>query len=144
MLKAARAYYDGHHPKALKVREGDKDPNVTVNFCRKIVNASVAWLFGDNESGEMLKMEIEEGEAAETGTDAEDDEPVGRTPGEADADAWLKRVWQLNGGARLMQRLAGGRPSAGTASSSCCRPTTRPTSSTCRRSSPRRRRWCSC
>lgn len=110
MLEAARAYYSGHHLKPLKTRPGDKDPNVIINYCRKLVEASVAWLFGDNESGEMLKMELEEGELAEAPADADDDEDAAPAPGgqdrpRAEAEAWLHEVWEANGGAQFLQKV---------------------------------------
>lgn len=95
MLLAARSFYTGEHPAALKVRDGDKDPNVVINFCRKVIDNSVAWLFGDRERGQMIKMMVKAAlDAAQTDT---------ATPDEA--QAYLDEVWEKNGGAWMLQKL---------------------------------------
>jgi len=112
MIKAAQDYYDGLHPQSLKVRPNDKDPNVIINLCRRIINNSVAWLFGDVESGEIIKMELEEGERQEQKanpaeeSNAPDEPPAESTEPEIDpGEEWLKQVWEANGGALLLQKL---------------------------------------
>ena len=40
------AYYRGHHRKNIKAKPNQADDNVTINWSKKIVNASVAFLFG--------------------------------------------------------------------------------------------------
>jgi hypothetical protein len=90
MLLAAHSFYAGEHPAALKVREGDKDPNIVINFCRKVIDNSVAWLFGDRERGQMLQM------AVKAQTEA--------TAPEA-AQTYLDMVWEKNGGAWMLQKL---------------------------------------
>ena len=39
-------YYRGHHRKTIKVKTGQADDNVTLNWSKKIVNAGVGFLFG--------------------------------------------------------------------------------------------------
>lgn len=116
VIAAAQLYYDGFHPKPLKVRQGDKDPNVIVNLCRSIINKSVAWMFGDPENGEMLKFELPaEDKAVEDEPETESapgqtplaDEPPETEPKDpnAEAEAWLEEVWSANGGAQLLQKI---------------------------------------
>jgi len=39
-------YYRGHHRKTIKVKPGQADDNVTLNWAKKIVNVGVGFLFG--------------------------------------------------------------------------------------------------
>jgi hypothetical protein len=117
MIKAARDYYKGDHPQPLKVKEGEHDDNVIVNLCRSLINRSVAWLFGDSENGQMLKMTLpipkdaglESGEGAEDGETEGDGETEPEARAEAaartKAEEYLEQVWKANGGARLLMRL---------------------------------------
>lgn len=117
MIEAARAYFDGEHPKPLKVPTGEKDPNVIINLCRSLINKSVSWLFGDPENGEMITMELpvedeDKQEAAEPGA-ANDGGEGGEIPPQqdephgiiAEAEAWVKSVWEANGGAQFLNRV---------------------------------------
>lgn len=40
------SYYRGHHRKNIKVKPGQADDNVTINWSKKIVNQGVGFLFG--------------------------------------------------------------------------------------------------
>lgn len=140
MLRAARAYFDGDHPRPLKPREGQYDPNIIINFCRRLIVKIAAWLMGDPKEGEMLKMEVVETAldtaSAEHGMDpSTTDRGIGgsgdggmanggsrmangQTPNEkmagisagmaksSAANDWLKRVWEANGGAHLLLKIA--------------------------------------
>ena len=64
-------YYRGHHRKNIKVKPNQADDNVTINWSKKIVNASVAFLFG-----KPLSFIID------------DDDDV-----ESDAEAYLREIW---------------------------------------------------
>lgn len=46
-------YYRGHHRKALKVRPGQADDNVTLNLSKRVVNKSVQFLFGKSVDFEL-------------------------------------------------------------------------------------------
>jgi len=116
MIKAARAYYDGNHPASLKARPGEPDPNVVINLCRRLINDTTAWLFGDPDHGAMLRMELREGEQETEGAGADvaaDEEPpaqdeqaqvLAQAQAVNPAQDWLDRVWAANGGPRLLQR----------------------------------------
>lgn len=81
-FKKAWDYYYGKHAKPLKVRPGQTDDNVVVNYTRKIVNAGVSFLFGKD-----LNFELDE----TTDTNAEQ---------------WLREVWRANKQMTLLQKLA--------------------------------------
>lgn len=66
-IDAAWAYYRGEHRKALKIRKGHVDDNVIVNLARKVVNQSVAMLYGglptfdlpgDDDTTQALEAEL--------------------------------------------------------------------------------------
>lgn len=76
--KAWDAYY-GRHPKPLKVRPGQTDDNVTLNYARLIADKGAAFLFG-----------------GEVGFAADDE----------GAQAWLAECWAKNQQARLLTQLA--------------------------------------
>lgn len=111
MLKVARKFYDGLHPQSLKVRPGDQDPNIIINFCRKVVDNSVAWMFGDVERGLMLKMElIGQNQTSKTqkpkSQNAEGQ--IGEAAGgeeESEAELWLSQAWEANGGPQFFQKM---------------------------------------
>jgi len=79
--KAWEAYY-GNFRKPLRVRTGQVDDNVLVNFCRLIADKSVAFLFG-NELGFELD------ELADTA-----------------AEEWLQECWRVNHKMQFLQKLA--------------------------------------
>lgn len=112
-IAAARAYFNGEHRKPLKVAPGAKDHNVIVNLCRSLINKSVAWLFGDPDDGEMLRMTVR---APKRASDAMHDEAAAadNAPDQATsagdsiesrAEDYLLDVWRKNGGVRLLQRM---------------------------------------
>ena len=78
---AWKAYY-GDLPKPLKVRPGNVDDNIRLNFVRLIVDKGVSFLFGKN-----LTFELVEGET---------------TP----AEEWLAACWQYNRKMTLLQKTA--------------------------------------
>ncbi len=75
-FEAAWRAYNGKHPKPLKVEKGKRDPNVTVNYARVIVDKSVSFLFGHLEQDD-LGFELKEGEQTE-------------------AERWLDAAWEEN------------------------------------------------
>lgn len=82
MAHAWEAYLTGPK-KQLKVRPGQPDDNVVVNYARMIVDKGVAFLFGKD-----IQLE----------TDPDTDD----TPEEA----WLRGFWAYNGGMVTLQKLA--------------------------------------
>jgi len=74
--------YHGEHERQLKVRPGQTDDNVIVNYCRVIVDKGVSFLFGQEPRFEL----------DETTT----------TP----AEEWLEACWSANRKATFLQRLA--------------------------------------
>lgn len=74
--------YHGEHERQLKVRPGQNDDNVIVNYCRVIVDKGVSFLFGQEPRFEL----------DETTT----------TP----AEEWLEACWSANRKATFLQRLA--------------------------------------
>lgn len=82
----ARAWqvYFGKHPKPLKVKEGQPDDNVTVNFARLIVDVGVSFLFGAEPQFDL------DSDSSET------------TP----AEGWLNECWRANRKSQLLQKLA--------------------------------------
>jgi hypothetical protein len=107
MIAAARRYYKGYHPPSLKVRPKEKNFNVVINQCRRIVNDSVAWLFGDRNRVDVLDFELQ----PKTDSEVAVEDDVAGTPDEAlsarmaEAEAYLRKVWRENGGARLIQKI---------------------------------------
>lgn len=81
--KAWDAYF-GNAPAVLKIKPGQADDNVNVNYVRLIVDKGVSFLFGQPVQWEL---------------DSESDE---RTP----AEAWLDECVRVNGGHILLQKLA--------------------------------------
>jgi hypothetical protein len=73
--RAWLAYY-GQMDRPLRVRPGDPDDNVLLNYARLIVNTTVAFLFGRD-----IRFEV---------------------PGDEAADAWLQECWRAN---RLMSTI---------------------------------------
>lgn len=133
-IQAARKYYDGDHPRYLKVRPGEKDHNIVINLCKAIIRKSVAWLFGDTENGDTLKFTIKtqdkptaagnERGPAPDGTNRgamgerrptmpgmmqdQDEGMMGRgqqAPDINDAEQWLSDVWEANGGGQLFLKI---------------------------------------
>jgi hypothetical protein len=76
-----RAYH-GQQPKPLRVRPGQPDDNVVVNYCRVIVDKGVSFLFGQD-----LRFELDE--VAET-----------------EAEQWLAACWRANRKMTTLQKLA--------------------------------------
>ncbi|MGI6376442.1 MAG: phage portal protein [Anaerolineales bacterium] len=74
--------YHGQSPGLLKVREGDHDDNVRVNFARALVDKGVSFLFGKE-----LSFEIDQTQ-------------------ETPAERWLDACWRANRKALLLQKLA--------------------------------------
>jgi hypothetical protein len=75
-------YYHGLHPRPLRVRPGEVDDNVIVNYCRLIVDKGVSWLVGKD-----IRFELDE---------------TAETP----AEEWLEACWQANRQALLLHNLA--------------------------------------
>lgn len=75
-------YYNGDHPRPLKIKPGQPDDNVIVNLSRFIVDKGVAFLFGRE-----IEFQIEEG------TSTEDEQ-------------FLDDVWDANGKMSLLQNVA--------------------------------------
>lgn len=76
-----RAYH-GQHPKPLRVRPGQPDDNVLVNYARVVVDKGVSFLFGSD-----IRFELDE--VADT-----------------EAEAWLEQCWQANRKMTTLQKLA--------------------------------------
>lgn len=74
--------YHGEHKKPLRVRAGQPDDNVIINYCRVIVDKGVSFLFGQEPQFEL--------------------DETGRTP----AEEWLEGCWTANRKATFLQRLA--------------------------------------
>lgn len=74
--------YHGEHKKPLRVRAGQPDDNVIINYCRVIVDKGVSFLFGQEPQFEL--------------------DETGRTP----AEEWLEACWSANRKATFLQRLA--------------------------------------
>jgi len=126
MIKSARAYFDGEHPRPLKPREGQYDPNIIINYCRRLIVKIAAWLMGDPKEGAMLKMEVIEtgnldrssadhgkgnnGSMNEADQGNESDQGAGAVEVSSDpasnSNDWIKRVWEANGGAHLLLKMA--------------------------------------
>lgn len=81
-IRAAWKAYYGNLPKPLRVRPGNVDDNIRLNFARLIVDKGVSFLFGKE-----IEFELEEGET---------------TP----AEEWLKNCWQRNRKMTLLQKAA--------------------------------------
>lgn len=81
MERAWSAYIRGPDKK-LKIKSGETDDNVVVNYARMIVDKGVAFLFGKD-----LRLEI--------------DPDVDDMPEET----WLKAFWEFNGGMVTLQKL---------------------------------------
>jgi len=79
--RAWDAYY-GRFQKPLKVKSGQPDDNVLVNFARVVVDKGVSFLFGQDVGFEISETE------------------------ETAAEAWLDAVWQYNRKMTLLQKLA--------------------------------------
>lgn len=74
--------YHGQHPKPLKIRHGQPDDNVIVNFARVIVDKGVSFLFGQD-----LRFELDE--TAET-----------------EVEQWLDACWRVNRQMTTLAKLA--------------------------------------
>lgn len=81
-IKHAWQAYWGRLSKPLKVKVGDIDDNVNVNFCRIIVDKGVSFLFGKN-----LEFEADE---------------IRETP----AEEWMDSVWNSNRKMTFLQKVA--------------------------------------
>jgi len=81
MRKRWEAYY-GKLPLVLKVRPGQIDDNVRINYARMVVDKGVSFLFGRD-----IGFEIDEVE-------------------ETDAEQWLDAVWSANRKMSLLQNAA--------------------------------------
>lgn len=78
---AWNAYY-GRLPAPLKVRKGQPDDNVNVNYARSIVDKGVSFLFGQDIRFELDKTQ------------------------QTREEEWLDQCWSVNGGSVLLQKLA--------------------------------------
>src|SRR5579883_2309940 len=76
-----RAYH-GQHPRPLRIRPGQPDDNVIVNYARVVVDKGVSFLFGSD-----IRFELDE--TAET-----------------KAEQWLEQCWAANRKMTLLQKLA--------------------------------------
>lgn len=74
--------YHGQHPKPLRLRQGQPDDNVIVNYARVVVDKSVSFLFGRD-----VRFELDE--TAKT-----------------EAEQWLDACWRANRKMTLLQKLA--------------------------------------
>jgi hypothetical protein len=81
-MRGAWAAYTGDTPRPLRVRPGEYDDNVRVNFARLIVDRGVSFLFGGD-----VGIRVE-------------------GPGADRAGSWLDAVWRENRKAGLLHRLA--------------------------------------
>ncbi|MEZ0396821.1 MAG: phage portal protein [Anaerolineales bacterium] len=81
MRRRWEAYY-GKLPPVLKVRPGQMDDNVRINYARMIVDKGVSFLFGQDVGFEIDEVE------------------------ETDAEQWLSAVWQANRKMSLLQTAA--------------------------------------
>ncbi|MEW6505146.1 MAG: phage portal protein [Chloroflexota bacterium] len=81
MRRRWEAYYGKLQP-ALRVRPGQIDDNVRINYARVIVDKGVSFLFGQD-----VKFEIDEVE-------------------ETDAEQWLNAIWHYNRKMSLLQSAA--------------------------------------
>lgn len=79
--QAWRAYF-GQFKRPLKIRPGQSDDNVVVNFCRMLVDKSVMFLFGDEPQFELDEQE--------------------QTP----AEDWLTECWRLNHKMQFLKKIA--------------------------------------
>lgn len=75
-------WYHGQHPKPLRVRQGQPDDTVILNYARIIVDKGVSFLFGKD-----VQFELDE-------------------TGETAAEEWLAACWERNRQATLLQKLA--------------------------------------
>lgn len=75
-------YYLGRHPRQLKVKPGQPDDNVVVNFARVIVDKGVSFLFGQD-----VQFQLDESAVTE-------------------AEEWLELCWRANRKLSFLQRLA--------------------------------------
>jgi hypothetical protein len=81
-MRRAWLAYTGASPRTLRVRPGEYDDNVRLNFARLIVDKGVSFLFGGD-----VGVRVE-------------------GKGSAEACAWLEGVWRANRKATLLHRLA--------------------------------------
>ncbi len=84
LVRYRRAWdaYFGRFRKPLKVRQGQPDDNVIVNFVRIIVDKGVAFLFGHEPRFELSEVR------------------------ETDAEVWLRECWRVNRKMQFLQKLA--------------------------------------
>ncbi len=81
-ISAAWDAYFGRFPRPLKVRSGQADDNVLVNFARAVVDKGVAFLFGQD-----IRFELDETRQTED-------------------EKWLSACWEANRGMVALQKLA--------------------------------------
>ena len=93
------AYY-GKMPPPLKVKPGQTDDNLRLNFAGGVVNEGVAFLFGQD-------IDFVVGADTGSGDNAEGDDPDGESdnPNQAQDD-WLEACWKQNKSTTLLQELA--------------------------------------
>jgi len=75
--------YFGNHPRPLKVKSGQADDNVILNYARVIVDKGVTYLFGKEPAFDL-------------------DESTERSP----AEQWLDECWRVNKKMLLLQKVA--------------------------------------
>lgn len=65
-IKTCKQWYEGYHPKPLKVEANEYDDNILVNYCRPMIDDGVSWLWGRRETGVVgirpIRNGVEEGE----------------------------------------------------------------------------------
>ncbi|HEY8309145.1 MAG TPA: phage portal protein, partial [Gemmatimonadaceae bacterium] len=84
MMQKAWKYYKGDFSQALPVRRGGVNDNVTLNYCRNIVDKGVAFLFG---------KEPQFSQDADDATDLTEQE------------IWLDEVWKANKKMTLLSKV---------------------------------------
>ena len=92
------AYY-GNAPKPLKVKTGDTDDNIRLNYSGRVVDEGVSFLFGQD-----IDFAVSDGkdDAANSVTSDDGDEQPEANP----ADDWLEACWDANAGMTLLSELA--------------------------------------
>jgi hypothetical protein len=94
LLRISRAWdaYYGKLPKPLKVKPGDQDDNVRLNYSGLIVDIGVSFLFG-----QMLDFEVTKPKGAGQGEASSEPSP---------ADKWLCDCWDANKRMTTLTKLA--------------------------------------
>lgn len=90
-IDTCKKWYEGYHPKPLKVEAGQFDDNILINLCRPLIDDSVTWLFGASETGYITMRPVpkQEGGAVDDGT----------------VNAAMAGIVKNSGGAKLFKKL---------------------------------------